>query len=278
MLAITDADRALAVDLGLLLQELPATDRDRHEAERLGAVRMPETWIVRTITRRAVGRLQFTTVDCLYVHKFENGLSASAIEETVADALRWIAPVVRHARTGACDGTEVVTYPHLAKSSERPRAITVCGAPATCADLDLVAAKSELINGREEDMCPACRAKLATAGLSNRRGSASAKQRAYVRALVNEAARAGRPRLIDPRAIDQMSVRQASAAIDGLRTLKARGWGVEVVKTVMGSSVPGSRAPQVRERRSLGDPLPGLPRRGLARATSRHAARSGGRS
>lgn len=228
MMTITDADLALAAKLGLLLEKLAESAQDRKDAADSRATRTPETWMVYAGTRsRPVGRIHFTPVDCLYASKLATGVSGP--EETVAEALRQIAPVVRHVRTGAYDGTEMVTIPS-GKTFERPRAITACGAAATGADLQPIAAKSELINGRTAEMCPACRAKLEARGardLSNlpeRSGSSTTKQRNFLRRLLDEGARNGRPYLIEARSIDQMSSRSASAAIDELKALKVRGW------------------------------------------------------
>ncbi|MCJ7437630.1 MAG: hypothetical protein MUP97_07720 [Acidimicrobiia bacterium] len=228
MLTITDADRSLAAELGLLLVHQPETADDRALAADPRATRTPETWSVKVaITKRPVGRLHFTPVDCLYASKFVTGVSG--IEETVADALRWIAPIVRHARTGQYDGTETIIR-RFGSAIERPRAITECGAKAAGADYNPIAAKSAIVNGEAGEMCPACKAKLEARGasdgsnLSERSGSASIKQRAFIRRLLDEAACCGCPYLIDARAINQMSSRSASATIDALKSLKARDW------------------------------------------------------
>lgn len=228
MLTITDADRSLATDLGLLLVRQPETDEDRTAAQHSNATRIPESWLVRSVlTKKPVGRLRFTAVDCLYVTKLAAGISG--MEETVAEALRWIAPVVRHVRTGAYDGTELVVR-RFASMFKRPRAITECGAKSNGADYTQIAAKSELVNGRPHEMCQACRAKLEAKGvgdlsrLSERSGSSSSRQRDYVRRLIDEGARNGRPYLVGARAIDQLSSREASATIDALKALKERGW------------------------------------------------------
>lgn len=228
MLTVTDADYALAAELGLFLVRQAQTDRDREDAADPRATRAPETWLVRSVlTKQPIGRLRFTSVDCLYATKLTAGISG--IEETVADALRWIAPVVHHVRTGTYDGTEVVVR-RFGSMIERPRAVTECGAKATGADYNPVAAKSELVNGRTHEMCPACRAKLEGRGvrdlsnLSERHGSSTPKQRDYLRRLLDQGAQNGRPYLVDARRIDQMSSREASAMIDALRALKERGW------------------------------------------------------
>lgn len=227
-LTITDADRTLAAELGLFLVRQAETDRDREEAADPRATRSPETWLVRSVlTKRPVGRLHFTPVDCLYATKFTAGISG--LEETVADALRWFAPIVRHVRTGEYDGTEVIVR-QFGSMIERPRAITECGAKSTGADYNPVAAKSELINGQSHEMCPACRKKLEERGvldlshLSERRGSSTIRQRDFIRRLLDEGARNGRPYLVEARDIDQMSSRSASATIDALKSLKERGW------------------------------------------------------
>jgi hypothetical protein len=227
MLSITDADRALADELGLLLVKDPLTDRERQDATDPRATRTPESWTVKVaITKRAVGRLHFTPVDCLYATKLTAGISG--IEETVADALRWIAPIVRHARTGEYDDVE--TMARRGQIVDRPRALTECGAKANGADYTPTGAKSAIVNGAAGEMCPACRAKLEARGvrdgssLSERRGSSSPKQRNFIRRLLDEGARCGRPYLMEARAIDQLSSREASRAIDALKSLKARDW------------------------------------------------------
>jgi hypothetical protein len=230
MLTITDADRSLAAELGLLLVRQPESEDNAKLATdvRAARARAPETWTVKVaITKRPVGRLHFTEADSLYASKFTSGVSG--IEETVADALRWIAPIVRHARTGQYDGTETIVR-RFGSVFERPRAITECGAKSTGADLEPIAAKSALVNGDAGELCPACRAQLEERGvrdLSNlfeRRGSSTPKQRAYIRCLIDEAAHCGRPYLVDVRTLDQMSSRSASTTIDALRSLKARDW------------------------------------------------------
>ena len=228
MLTITDADHSLATELGLILVRQPESEDDRQLAADPRAARAPETWTVKVaLTKRPVGRLHFTEADSLYASKFTSGVSN--IEETVADALRWIAPIVRHVRTGQYDGTETIVR-RFGSSFERPRAITECGAKAAGADFGLVAAKSALVNGDAGELCPACKAKLEARGMRDAsnlpegRGSSTARQRAFIRRLLDEAARCGQPYLIDARGIDQMSSRSASAAIDALKSLKARDW------------------------------------------------------
>jgi hypothetical protein len=229
MLTVTDADRALANELGLLLHKHDETEQDRADAADPRATRTPETWTVFAGSRaRPVGRLHFTAVDCLYASKYAAGISG--LEETVADALRWIAPIVRHVRTGEYDGTETVVMHRTGKIFERPRAITECGAKATGADYNPVAAQSELINGNSHEMCPACRAKLEARGgkdlshLPEKSGSSTPRQRDYIWRLLNEGAQNGRPYLVETRDIDKMSSRSASATIDRLKSLKERGW------------------------------------------------------
>lgn len=175
MLTITDADRTLAAELGLFLVRQPVTDDDRADAQHANATREPETWLVRSVlTKKPIGKLRFTAVDCLYASKYAAGISG--MEESVAAALRWIAPLVRHARTGKYDGTEVVVR-RFGSMFERPRALTECGAKATGADYEPTGAKSAIVNGEAAEMCPACRAKLEERGvrdasnLSDRRGS-----------------------------------------------------------------------------------------------------------
>lgn len=228
MLTITADDRALAAELGLFLVRQPATEEDRFDAQHPNAMRTPETWLVRSaLTKKPVGKLRFTAVDCLYVCKY--GAAVQGIEEAVADAIRWLAPIVRHARTGEYAGTEIIVR-RFGSMFERPRALTVCGAKSTGADYTPVAAQSELINGRSDEMCPACRKKLEERGirdlsyLPERRASGSLRQRRYLRGLLDEGARNGRPYLVDVWTIDQMSTRSASALIDRLKALRGRGW------------------------------------------------------
>lgn len=225
MLAITDADRSLAFDLGLYLVKLPETEDDRAQA----STRVPETWQVkRVFDHRLMGSLCLTPVDSLYVTKIANG--ATGLEETVAEALQWLSPTLRHVRTGEYEGTETVFVLKYGEMRERPIALTECGAKATGADYAPIAAKSDLINGRSHEMCPACQLKLEEQGvkdhsnLPDRRGSSTAKQRDFIRRLLHQGACNGRPHLIDGRMIDQMSNRSASAMIDALRSLKDRGW------------------------------------------------------
>lgn len=228
MLTITDADCALAAELGLLLVQQSVSTSNKQLAADPRATRVPETWTVNIArTRRPVGRLLFTDIDTLYASKFTLGISC--IEETVAEALRWIAPITRHARTGQYDGTETIVR-RFGSTFERPRALTECGAEAAAADYNPIEAKSALINGESGEMCPGCRAKLEARGTRNlsglpaRSGSSSPRQRSYIRHLLDEAARCGRPHLMDARTIDKMSSRSASATIDAIRTLKARNW------------------------------------------------------
>jgi hypothetical protein len=227
MLTVTDSDHLLAAELGLVLDKRLETEADRKLAADPRATRVPQTWEVKSVlTHRPVGRLYFTPVDCLYATKLAAGISG--IEETVADALRWIAPVVGHVRTGEYDGTETVMIAGNLRT--RPRAITECGAPATGADYNRIAARSELVNGTASEMCPACRAKLEARGvrdlshLPGRSRTATVKQQDYLRRLLDEGAQHGRPHLVDARLIDKMSSREASATIDQLRALKTRGW------------------------------------------------------
>jgi hypothetical protein len=226
MLMLTDADLALAAKLGLKLVQEPETDRDRADAADPRATRMPQSWRVRDARHRPVGRLHFTSIDNLYATNSALGISAPVA--TIAEALHWIAPVLRHVRTGAYDGTETVTLG--GKTYERPRALTACGATAHGADYSPISARVELRDGRAREMCPDCRVKLETMGardlsnLSERSGSSTAKQRDFLRRLLDEAARNGRAYLMDARQIDQLSSREASAKIDELKARKAKGW------------------------------------------------------
>ena len=228
MLTITSADLTLAAELGLFLVQEASSDEDRNAAQRPDATRTPETWLVRCeITKKPVGRLRFTEVDCLYASKY--AADVSQLEETVAEALRWVAPLIRHVRTGEYDGTEVIVS-RFRSMIERPRALTECGARSTGADYGPTAAQSALINGQSHEMCPACRAKLEGRGardlshLPGRRGSATPQQQNYIRRLLDEGACSGRPYLVEARAINQMSSREASATIDRLKALKSRDW------------------------------------------------------
>jgi len=227
-MTVTDGDLSLAADLGLLLVHQPATEEDQRLAADPRATRLPETWTVKIARdKRVVGRLYFTPADCLYASKLTVGISG--IEETVADALRWIAPIVRHARTGEYAGTETVV-PRFKTAYDRPLAVTECGAKPTAADYNKIAARSAIMNGEAGEMCLACKNKLDTkgvhdaSGLSDRAGSSTVRQRNFIRRLVDEAARCGRPYLIDTRGADRMSSREASTTIDALKSLKARNW------------------------------------------------------
>jgi len=229
MLTITDDDRTLAAELGLLLIREAVSARDQQLAADPRATRVPENWLVKTTdTKRLVGRLHFTPVDCLYASKLATGVSG--IEESVADALRWIAPILRHVRTGEHDGTETVVLHAQGKIWDRPRALTECGAKATGADYNKIGARSAIVNGEAGEMCPACRRALEARGirdhaqLPGRRGTSTGKQQDFIRRLVDEAARCGRPYLLETRGIEQLSCREASATIDALQILKARNW------------------------------------------------------
>lgn len=228
MLTITSSDLTLAAELGLLLVKQEEAESDRALGTDLRATRTPESWTVKEVlTKRPVGRIYFTATDSLYATKFAAGISG--IEETVADALRWIAPFIRHARTGQYNGTEVVVR-RYGSMFERPLAVTECGAKATGADYGPVAAKSAISNGEAGEMCPACRDKLEDRGvhdvsnLSDRRGSASPRQCAFIRYLLDEAASCGRPYLVDTHNLHQLSSREASRTIDALKSLKSRDW------------------------------------------------------
>jgi hypothetical protein len=152
-------------------------------------------------------------------------------EEERAAAL---AKLRAHVRTGTYNGTFTRTIRGLQR--EMPRAETLCGGEATGKDHSAIGAR-EIIRDASEpwlsDMCPACRSKLEETGardlsrLPGRRGTATPKQCSYLRALLDEGARAGRPHLVDARQIDQidqMSSREATQKIDALKALKARGW------------------------------------------------------
>jgi hypothetical protein len=151
-----------------------------------------------------------------------------AQEQLRADAL---AKLRAHVRTGTYRGTIERRIRGLMR--EMPRAETLCGGEATSKDHTLTGARQTIRDASEpwlSDMCPACRAKLEVDGardLSNlpaRSGSSTVKQRSYLRRLLDEGARSGRPYLMEARDLDQMSSRSASAAIDKLRALKERGW------------------------------------------------------
>lgn len=218
MRQVTDTDRTLATELGLYLVELPQTSEDRKLAADPRAIRSPQNWAVKSVNDQTlVGLLQFTPVDCLYATKYAAGISG--IEESVAEALRWMTRL-RHVRTGDYDGMQ----------SGRAGAITECGAMATGADFNKITAMCAFINAQAEEMCPACLAKLEARGvhdlsdLPDRRGTASPKQRDFIRRLLSEAACCGRQHLMDTRDIDQMSSSAASSTIDALKALKARDW------------------------------------------------------
>lgn len=142
-----------------------------------------------------------------------------------------LAKLRAHVRTGTYNGTIERRIRGLMR--EMPRAETLCGGEATSKDHNATGAKQIIRDAAEprlSDMCPACRAKLEAAGardLSNlpeRRGSSTAKQRDFLRRLLDEGARNGRPYLLDARTIDQLSSREASAKIDELKALKGKGW------------------------------------------------------
>jgi hypothetical protein len=142
-----------------------------------------------------------------------------------------LAKLRAHVRTGTYNGTIERRIRGLMR--EMPRAETLCGGEATSKDHNATGAKQIIRDASEpflSDMCPACRGKLEAAGvrdlshLSERGGSSSPKQRSFLRHLLDEAARNGRPYLMEARGIDQLSSRSASAAIDKLRALKERGW------------------------------------------------------
>jgi len=229
MLTITSADHSLAAELGLFLVQLPVTDEDRNEAKHPGAVRVPQTWLVRSIlTKKRLGNLRFTAVDSLHASKYAAG--TSALEETISDALRWITPLVRHVRTGTYEGTEVIVR-RYGSMIERPRALTMCRARSTGADYTISEARSALINGRSHEMCPTCREGLgALEGHEVREfplkesARSTAAQQTYLRHLLDEGARSGHPHLPEPRGINRLSRSEASALIDRLRFLKEHGW------------------------------------------------------
>jgi hypothetical protein len=215
MLTVTPADHSFAAELGLMLVP-PAKDDESKK------------WIVKVAAdKRVVGQLDFTDFDAVYVRKAVEGISN--LEETVADALRWIAPIIRHVWTGEYDGTETIVR-RSGAIFERPRAVTECGAKSTPADYGPMAAKTMITDGTASEMCRDCRGKLETrdvrdhSNLSERSMTATPKQRSFIRFLLDEAARNGRPYMLDARQIDQMSAREASATIDVFKSLKARNW------------------------------------------------------
>jgi len=215
-MTITDTDRKIAAELGLYLVQLPETREDRKIAADPGSVRVPQNWAVKsTIDDVLVGLLNFTSVDSLYATRYSTGLSR--IEETIADALRWMTRL-RHVRTA-------LTYvPESAH--DRARAITVCGAMGTIADFGRQAAEDAIVGDEAHEMCVVCLAKIAPGVLKHAdlRGSSTIKQREFIRSLLEEADVCGRPYLMDARAVDEMSSRMASATIDALKALKARNW------------------------------------------------------
>lgn len=250
MLTVTPADRTLASELGIFLIPQPLSDEDRLAAQRPGAIRRPEIWLVRCVlTKRPIGRLRFTEVDHLYVTKYAANMSQ--LEETVPGALRWIAPLIRHVRTGQYAGIEVIV-PRFRSMHVRPRPLTECGARSTSADYDPTEAQSELINGQSHEMCPACRAKLEERGVPEpglprgvpepglpagralppagralppaRSSASTTRQRRYIHRLLEEAMRSGRPHLVEEQNLHQLSGREASMMIDRLKSLKERHW------------------------------------------------------
>lgn len=136
-----------------------------------------------------------------------------------------------HVRTGTYNGTITRRIRDLQR--EMPRAETLCGGEATGKDHNPTGAREIIRDAAEpwlSDMCPVCRAKLEGDGArdlsrqSGRSGSSTVKQRDFLRRLLDEGARSGRPYLMDARRIDQMSSREASAKIDELKALKGKGW------------------------------------------------------
>jgi hypothetical protein len=244
MLTITPAHRTLASELGLFLVRQPLTDEDCLAAQRPDAVRSPQIWLVRcAFTKRPIGRLRFTEVDCLYVTKYAANISR--LEEAVAGALHWIAPLIRHVRTGQYAGTEVIV-PRFRSMHVRPRPLTECGARSTSADYDPTDAQSELINGQSHEMCPACRAKLEERGAREfstlpagssvepsagsratpltKNSPPTLRQQTYIRRLLEEGERNGRLHLVEEQNIHQLSGREASTIINRLKALKERSW------------------------------------------------------
>lgn len=223
MLTITEADKTLAAELGLYLVQLPETSEDRKLATGPGAVRTPQNWAVKsTIDHSLVGVINFTAVDSLYAIRYTT--AQSAIEESVADTLRWMTRL-RHVRMG------VDTAIHRESPTDRAHAVTECGAMATGADFTTTGAKSAVINGSAEEVCPLCLTRMKDRGVladvlsyAEESGSSTPRQRDFIRLLLAEAAACGRPFLMDTRDIDQMSGQHASAIIDALKTLKARAW------------------------------------------------------
>jgi len=221
MLEITDADKTLASELGLYLVQLPETSADRKLAAGPSAIRKPQNWAVKSaIDDTLVGILNFTEADCLYATRYATGVSG--IEETVADALRWMTRL-RHVRMD--DGVQ------RESAAARARAITECGAMGTGADFDATAARCALINDQADEMCPACLTAMKARGIlgelarhAQQSGSSTQRQREFIRQLLDEAACCGRTYLMDDRGIDRMSSRDASRAIDALKALKARHW------------------------------------------------------
>jgi hypothetical protein len=142
-----------------------------------------------------------------------------------------LAKLRAHVRTGIYNGTITRTIRGLQR--ELPRAETLCGGEATGKDHNPIGAREILRDASEpwlSDMCPACRAKLEANGVRDlsklpaRRGSATVKQRDFLRRLLDEGARNARSGLVDARKIDQMSSREASTKIDELKALKERRW------------------------------------------------------
>jgi hypothetical protein len=220
-MGVTDRDRSLAAELGLYLVLLPETSDDRRRGADPSAIRIPQNWAVKSaIDDTLVGILTFTETDCLYATRYATGMSG--IEESVADALRWMTRV-RHVRMG--DGVR------RESPADRARAVTECGAMATGADFDATAAQTALMDDQPDQMCPMCLTAMKKHGVlrdvlkrAQESGSSTPRQRDFIRRLLDEAACCGRPYLMDARSIDHMSIRTASATIDALRALKARHW------------------------------------------------------
>ena len=202
--SVTDADRALAADLGLVLVRQTTARQRTNDASR----HPPETWMVKVAaTGRPVGRLHFTEARSLYATKF--AASKSCIEETVAAALRWVAPAVRHARL------------------DEPPSATECGAAPGAADHSSAEARSAILNGEASEVCVDCRATLEARGVSDdlpdRAGSATPRQRAFLRRLLEQARRHGLAFALEG-AAHATSSRAASEMIDALKALRASEW------------------------------------------------------
>ena len=249
MLTITEADLALAASLGLSLVRKTTTAREAADALDPRATRMPESWLVMDARKRQVGSIHFTPIDTLRASKLATGVTGP--EETVAAALLLIAPVIRHVRTG-----RVRRHGDRRHQRKDPRSPPRdhrmwCGSDRCRLQLDRGARQTARRPGTRDVPCMPrqARRQRRERPLAPARGAAAAllrKQRDFLRRLLDEGARSGRPYLIEARAIDQMSSREASAKIDDLIALKARRWKGSPLVMVTAETITDDQILQVR--------------------------------